>query len=255
MNDVNYAEEFVNHVDSDEIKELYANYEKKHNGNRALATREIGITPPVIYSWDITKGDVKHSTKVKILEKMFEKYPAETFEHITQNLYEKCNDTLLSCLSTMYEKTFGVTSEKEYLNSVHAFESITEKYAGQIYHQNELEVNNMYFGLSQFAKSNGYNWKPNQTVLYNMNEVKAMIPQIISSWVYYGLPQTAEELANRTKFPLEMVNDVVNTLQSQLSPGQMGSLEGMQAGIYLEGEQGMMMSTAGTLKRPTKSLK
>lgn len=243
------AEEYSDYVDSDEIKELYTDYEQKSGGNRTLASKDCGITPASVYNWDTLKEDVKHSTKVKILENLLEKYPAETFEHITQNLYDKCTEVLLSCISTIYERTFDTTSENEYLDSVHYFESVAKQYAGQIYHQHELEVNNMYLKLSQFAKSKNYDWKPKQTTLYGLNEVKQMIPQIISSWVYSGLPQTPEELANHTKFPLDIVAEVGSQLNQQLSSSESYPFGGVSVGIFLEGDKGMMMSTAATVRR------
>jgi len=75
--------------------------------------------------------------------------------------------------------------------------------------------------------------------------------------MYYGLPLSAEELASRTKFPLEFVKTVGDELGQQLlshPPSKSGEGirplgEGIRVGVYLEGKEKTMMSTAATLRR------
>lgn len=254
---MSYFEKFSNYVDSDSIAELFNKYQKYVGDNRTLAAKECGITPKSVYDWENRSEDVKHSTKIKVLEKIIEEMPVETFQYITDKLYNSSSETLLTCLSTLYEQSYDSKSESEYLAIVNIFENITKKYAGLIYNNRELEVNGMFLKLSEFAKMRGYGWKPQQTILYDFNKIKQMIPQIISSWIYYGLPQTPEELSARTKFPLEIVLTVGSALNQQLllSSKEKGGIdENIKAGIFLAGDAGIMMSaTAGSVRRSTQT--
>lgn len=239
-------ERFANYVDSDVIVDLFDKYQKHLGDNRTLAAKECGITPKSVYDWENRSEDVKYSTKMKILEKIIEELPVETFQYITDNLYNSSTETLLTCLSTLYEQAYDTKSEKEYLSVIHMFESITKKYAGLIYNNRELEVNGMFLKLSDFAKKHGYVWTPKQTVLYDLNKIKQIIPQIISSWIYHGLPLSAEELASRTKFPLEVVTTVGSTLNQQLlmtpPPSENILDNNIRAGVFLTGSNKIMMS-------------
>jgi len=249
-------EKYANYVDTEGIITLFGKYQKSLGDNRTLAAKECDITPKSVYDWESLKENVKHSTKVRVLEKIIQDLPVETFSYLTQKLYDSSTETLISCLTTLYETSFDAKDEKEYLQKVKDFENMTRKYAGLIYKHRDLEVNHMFSKLSTYAKSQRYYWKPQQTILYDSETVKQMIPQIISSWIYYGLPMSAEELASRNKFPLEFVKTVEEGLDQQLllhPPLESGKEirpleEGVRVGMYLEGKGGIMMSTAATLR-------
>lgn len=255
-------EKYANYVDTEGIITLFGKYQKSLGDNRTLAAKECDITPKSVYDWEALKENVKHSTKVKVLEKIIEDLPVETFSYLTQKLYDSSTETLISCLTTLYETSFDAKDEKEYLQTVKEFENVTRKYAGLIYKHRDLEVNHMFSKLSTYAKSQRYHWKPQQTILYDSETVKQMIPQIISSWIYYGLPMSAEELASRNKFPLEFVKSVEEGLDQQLlshPPLESGKEikpleEGVRVGMYLEGKGGIMLSTAATLRSKTLRL-
>jgi len=244
----------------DGIIALFDKYQKSLGDNRTLAAKECDITPKSVYDWEALKENVKHSTKVKVLEKIIEGLPVETFSYLTQKLYDSSIETLMSCFTTLYEMSFDAKDEKEYLQHVNEFENINRKYAGLIYKHRDLEVNHMFSKLSSYAKSQNYHWDLHQTVLYDSEMVKQMIPQIISTWVYYGLPLSAEELAARTKFPLEIVSTVGNELNRQLlslpssktSKEVIESDEDIDVGLWFKGKEKTMMSTAATLKRSKK---
>lgn len=253
-----YVEKFANYVDSDEIAELFDKYQKKLGDNRTLAAKECGITPKAVYDWTKGKEGVKQSTKIKILETLLEKAPVETFLHMTNNLHTSSLETLLAGLSSLYEKSFEVESEREYLELTKLFENITREYSGLIHNNKGLEVSRMFAKLHDLAKRKGYDWKPHQTILYDLDEVKQMLTQIIGLWVYGGLPQSAEELAARTKFPLEIVSDIGYEINQQLmqvpkSTKENVTLESLRAGIFIEGDKGVMMSTARALRTASTS--
>ena len=261
------VEKYADFVNTEGIISLFDKYQKSLGDNRSLAANECDITPKSVYDWENLKENVKHSTKVKVLEKIIEDLPVETFSYLTHKLFDSSTETLMSCLTTLYEMSFDAKDEKEYLTCVNEFENTSRKYAGLIYKHRDLEVNHMFSKLSGYAKSQNYHWNPHQTILYDSEMVKQMIPQIISSWVYYGLPISAEELSARTKFPLDIVSTVGNELNQQLlslptsTTGEIASPltsttaditridEGIHAGLWIEGTGKTMISTAGTLKR------
>lgn len=256
------VEKYASLVETEGIIELFDKFEKSKDGNRTLAAKECDITTKSVYDWSKLKENVKLSTKMKVFQKIMEQMPVETFSYLTKKLYDSSTETLMSCLTTIYEQSFDAKNETEYLHHVHEFEKISKEYAGLIYNHRDLEVNHMFSKLHSFAKSESFDWKPSQTVLYDSEKVKQMIPQIISTWVYHGLPLSAEELASRTKFPLEIVQTVGDELNQQLlaqppieNSGTITDMEGgVRAGIFLEGNENMMISTAGTLRRTSRSV-
>jgi len=254
---MNLLEKYAGYIDTEGIRTLFGKLQKCLGDNRTAAAEECGITTKAVYDWEKQKEGIKLSTKIKILEKTIDELPVETFHYLTQNLYDLSSETLMSCLTTLYEQSFDVKDEKEYLTYVNEFENVSRKFAGLIYKNRDLEVNHMFSKLSTHAKSQNYHWKPHQTVLYDSEMVKRMIPQIISSWVYYGLPISAEELATRNKFPLEVTQVVGDELNQQLlshpplesGEGDRTSEEDLRVGLYFEGKEKTMMSTAATLRR------
>lgn len=251
-------EKYSSFVDTEGVIELFDKYQKSKNDNRTLAAKECDITTKSVYDWKHLKENVKLSTKVKILQKIMEEMPVETFSYLTKKLYDSSTETLMSCLTTLYEQSFDVKDEREYLQHVHEFENISKKYAGLIYKHRDLEVNHMFSKLYSFAKSQNYPWKPHQTVLYDSKMVIQMIPQIISLWIYYGLPISAEELAARNKFPIEFVQTIENEVNKQLLTQQTleSEIRGktheerIRFGVYIEGNDKTMISTAAALRRP-----
>ena len=254
-------EKYANYVNTEGIIALFDKYQKSLGDNRALAAKECDITPKSVYDWEALKENVKHSTKVRVLEKIIEDLPVETFSYLTQNLYDSSTETLMSCLTTLYEMSFDAKDENEYLQKVKEFENITEKYGGLIYKHRELEVNHMFSKLSTYAKSQNYLWKPHQTILYDSERVKQMISQLINLWAYYGLPTTPEEIASRHKFPLEIVKGVKDGLKQNLlaQPSlesdkavKTSSEDEIRVGIYFQGDDKTIMSTAATIRKPER---
>ena len=172
---MSYVEKFANYLNSDEITELFDNYQKMLGGNRTLAAKQCGITTKTIYDWKNRKEGIKYSTKIKILETLIERYPVDTFLHMTSNLHILSLETLLAGLSTLYERSFDVKSESEFLELAKLFEITVHKYSGLIHNNKELEVGNMFRKLYEFAKMKGYNWKPRQAILYDLDTVKQMM--------------------------------------------------------------------------------
>lgn len=175
-------EEYANYLDSESAIQLFSKIQKSFNGNKELASKECGISKKSAYDWDKRKEDLKHSTKVKILEKSMEEFPVELFQFITQNLYESGTRTLMIGLATIYEHVFDSKDESEFKQHVSKFEIMTEQYAGLIYKHKELEVNNMFVKLKKYAKDHNYNWKPNQTTLYDSNAPNIANSKIINSY-------------------------------------------------------------------------
>lgn len=210
------AEEYANYLDSDAAIQLFNNIKKSMGNNRELASKECDISKKSTYDWDERKGDLKHSTKVKILEKAIEQFPVESFQFITQNLYDAGTETLMSGLSTIYEQSFDSNDTLEFQQHVNEFEIMTKQYAGLIYKHRDLEVNHMFSKLKQYADKNSYDWKPTQTILYDYESIKKIIPKIVSSYIFYSFPHSAEELAERENLPLDLVNDIHNELGDRL---------------------------------------
>ena len=252
---------YAGYVDTEGIRTLFGKLQKHLGDNRTAAAEECGITTKAVYDWEKQKEGVKLSTKIKILEKTIDELPVETFRYLTQNLYDSSSETLMSCLTTLYEQSFDAKDEKEYLTHVNEFENVSGEFAGLIYKNRDLEVNHMFSKLLTYAKSQNYHWTTHQTVLYDSKMVKQMIPQIISSWVYYGLPISAEELAARNKFPLEFVQAVGDELNQQLlTPPPVEDDEGVRVlkddsirvGLYVKGPEKTLMSTAATIRTSKK---
>ena len=212
-----YIEKYANYLDSDGTAHLFDKLQKESGGKLEPTAAECGIAKASVYGWKTRKEDLKHITKVKVLEKAIEKLPVDTFLYLTDRLYKSSSETLLSCLSTLYEQSFDVNNEDEYLKTVHVFENIVKKYGGIIYKNRDLEVNKLFLSMSDFAKSKNYHWFPHQTVLLEYTAVKQLIPQMVVSLFYPNFPQSPEELAKRNNLPLDIVQDVNDEFNKQMS--------------------------------------
>ena len=211
------VEKYANYADSDGIISLYDKFEKSLENNRTLAAKECGLTKASVYGWESRKEDLKHSTKVKILETLIEKLPLETFHYLTDKLYSASSETLLAYLSTLYEQSFDTKNENEFLKTVNIFEKMVEEYGGLIYKNRDLEVNKLFLKMNYFAKSKNYQWTPHQTILLEYESVRLLIPRIVASWFYSSLPQTPEELAKRTMLPIDIVRETYDEFKKQFS--------------------------------------
>ena len=252
---------YAGYIDTEGIQTLFGKLQKYLGDNRTAAAEECGITTKAVYDWEKEKEGVKLSTKVKVLEKAIDELPVETFHYLTQNLYDSGSETLMSCLTTLYEQSFDAKDEKEYLTYVNEFENASRKFAGLIYKHRELEVNHMFSKLFTYAKSQNYLWGPHQTILYDSERVKQMISQLINLWAYYGLPATPEEIASRHKFPLEIVKGVRDGLKQNLlarpslesdKATSTSSEDKIRVGIYFQGDDKTIMSTAATIRKPER---
>ena len=242
-----YVEKYANYADSEGIIDLYDKFEKSLRENRTLAAKECGITKASVYGWKTRKEDLKHSTKVKILETLIKKLPLETFLYLTEKLYNSSSETLLSCLSTLYEQSFDANNEGNFLRTVKAFENIVEKYAGLIYKNRDLEVNKLFLTLNSLAKSKNYHWIPHQTVLLEYTAVQQLIPQMVASWFYPTFPHSIEELAERSNLSLDIVQDVNDELNKQVLSLPLLTGEDIGARTYVG-----LTGTAANLPRKTE---
>jgi len=210
-----YVEKYANYLDSEGTIHLFEKLQKSLGDKLEPTAVECGITKASVYGWKTRKGDVKYTTKLKILEKLIEKLPLETFLYLTEKLLRSSSETLLSSLSTIFEQTFDAKDETEFLETVRMFENITEKYAGLIYKNRELEVAKLFLTMKEFSNSKNYRWRPRQTILLEYDAVKNLIPQIVASWFYSGFPQSTTELSERNNLPLDIVEDVYDEFNQQ----------------------------------------
>jgi len=211
-----YEEKYANYLDSEGTAYLFGKLQKKSGGKLEPTAAECGIAKSSVYGWRTSKEDVKHVTKVKVLEKAIEKLPVDTFLYLTDKLYKSSSETLLSCLSTLYEQSFDANNEDEYLKTVNVFENIVKEYGGLIYENRDLEVNKLFLSMNDFAKSKNYHWIPHQTVLLEYTAVQQLIPQMVASWFYPTFPHSMGELAERSNLPLDIVQDVNDELNKQV---------------------------------------
>ncbi len=210
-------EDFAHYLDSSSAVKLFDKIQKSLGDNRELASKECNISKKSTYDWGELKGDLKYDTKIKILEKAIEQFPVETFHFLTQNLYDASTETLMAALSTIYEQSFDSNDSSEFKHHVNEFEIMTKQYSGLIYKHRDLEINHMFSKLKNHAKDNNYDWKPEQTILYDYETVKKLVPKIISSYIFHNFPQSAEDVSSRENLPLDLVNDIYGELGNQLS--------------------------------------
>ncbi len=251
------AEKYASLVNAEMIMTLFEKLTKYLGDSRAKAADECGITRKAIYDWDNLKEEIKLSTKEKVLDQLLEQMPVETLDYLSKQMHDYSSDAIMSYLSTIYEKTFDTKTESEFLQLTNRFEDATKRYAGLIYKKLDYEVDDMAKQLVSLAKSNSILWKPTLIHLYDSEDLKKIIPQIINAWIYYGLPQTPEELSLRLKVPLEVVNVVGQTLNKEFFPitHPKQSLEKTSSGItklpfevgyYITNKTKTMMSNAAT---------
>lgn len=253
-------EKYATFVNARMVKELFSTLTKHLGDNTSKAAEECDLTRKTVYDWDNSKEEVKMSTKVKVLETLIEKLPAETLLYLTQQLRDAGADVLMSYLSTLYEKTFDAENNEDAGRQLKEFEKATKMFAGVIYQKLDTETNNLTRQLSIFAGSKNIQWTPKPIKLYDYDTLNEIIPRIINSWVYFGLPQSPEELSSRLKVPLEITEIVGKTLNEQFLPIQQKSLhdrgttsgtedfeesQGVEVGYYIYGNSRLMMGTAG----------
>jgi len=256
---VNYlAEKYASLVNADMVKTLFEKLAILLGDNRTKAADECGLTRKAIYDWDNLKEEIKLSTKEKVLEQSLEQMPIETLDYLTKQMHDSSSDVLMSYLSSIYERVYDTKKESDFLQVTGKFEDATRTYAGLIYKKLDYEVDDMMKELSLFAKSQNIKWMPHPVHLYDSNDLKKIIPQIVNSWIYYGLPQTPEELASRLKIPKDVVDIVGETLNREFYPlpdpqQRDKTSSGIEIGYYVAGNEKTMLSAAATLKYKTNT--
>ena len=243
-----YEEKYANYLDSEGAILLFDKLQKEFGNKLEPTATECGITKASVYGWRTRKEDVKHSTKVKILETSIEKLPLDTFLYLTDKLYKSSSETLLTCLSTLYEQTYDAKNADEFLKTVNMFENIVKKYAGLIYQEHDLEVNKLFLSMNDFAKSKNFHWMPHQTVLLEYTAVQQLVPQMVAMWFHPTFPHSIEELAERRNLPLDIVQDVYDELNKQVLSMPLSPNEEIGERMYVG------VSTAANLPRKTEPL-
>lgn len=265
------AKKYGGLINAEGVRELFSKLERHLGDNRTKAAEECAITRKAIYDWENLRQDIKLENKIKVLETLIEKLPVDSLEYLTKLMHDNGSEALMSYLSVIYQQACDAGTEQEFLFSANQFENAIRNFAGLAYKKLDYEVTDMIANLVSHAKSQHFNWTPKQFHLYDSDSIKQMIPQIISSWIYLGMPQTLEELTERSKFPLEVVNIVSDTLKQFYTPVALHTMptegyeeNGIEAGIYVYGNDKLMLSemkniaTAGTIiasSRLRKSLK
>ncbi|MCH8915848.1 MAG: hypothetical protein IIA82_08420 [Thaumarchaeota archaeon] len=228
-----YIEKYANYLDSEGTAHLFDKLQKEFGNKLEPTAAECGIAKASVYGWRARKEDVKHSTKVKVLETLIEKLPLETFYYLTDKLYNSSSETLMSYLSTLYEQSFDAKDEDEYLKTVRIFENMVKEYAGLIYKNRDLEVNKLFLTMNDFAKSKNFHWIPQQTILLEYTAMRMLIPQMVASWIYPTFPHSLEELTERGNLPLDIVQDVHDELNKQILSMPLLSDEDISSRMYI----------------------
>lgn len=211
------AERYAGFVTRDMLVILFDKLKKHLNGNKTKAAEQCDLTRKTIDDWG-KSGNVKLDTREKVLEQLIDELPIDTFGYLTNQLSNSSTDSLMSYLSTIYETTFNTTNTDEFLQLANQFEHATRQYAGLIYNKLDHEVNDMIMELENHAKSAKIEWSPTVFHLYDSEQIKHVIPQIINSWVYSTIPQTREEMALMNKVPREVIDIVGDTLNKEFFP-------------------------------------
>lgn len=210
---IDLVERYAGIINRDMLIALFGKL-TKHLGTKVKAAEQCDLTRKTIDDWE-KSGNIKLDTKEKVLEQLIDVIPVETFGYLTKQLYDSSSYSLMSHMSTIYEKSFDANNENEFLQLVNQFENSSKQYAGLIYNKLDAEVSDMKMELENYAQSKGFNWDPQTFHLYDSNQIKTIIPQIINTWVYSTVPLTRKEMAETNKVPLEFVNIVGDTLNTE----------------------------------------
>lgn len=248
------AEQYAGFITKDMILSLFEKLKRHLGDNMAKTAEACDLTRKTAY--DLEKSmDIRLSTKEKVLEQLLEQIPLPTLEYLTKQMHDASSDSLMSYLSTIYEKAFDTHDKDEFLKLSNEFEFATKNFAGLVYKKLDFEVSDMLHGLQEWASQNNIDWKPKEFHLYDSETIKKVVPEIINMWIYSSFPMSKEELANRNKVPLGLIDVVGNTLNQTFFPYYGGEeeseelvnprTEGTEVGFYItRGHKTMLGSTA-----------
>jgi len=234
------AQKFGSLVNKEMVKKLFLNIEGALEDNRSKAADKCDITTKSVYDWDVSQGEPKLETKQKILKTALEISPIQTTGYLTFQMHNYSSDILMSHLSTIYENVFTTKNNEEFLERTREFDNARKHFAGLIHDKLAFEVSDMTGQLSSYARSNNIAWDPENLQLYRYDEIKNAVSEIITSWIFPGMPQTAKELSERSKLPIETASWVQEIMKEKLDLGT--PISDFEVGAYIMNNGNTMLT-------------
>lgn len=198
-------------------KELFTMLEKKY-GTIKVAAEKCDLTRKSIYDWNSLSDEIKFKTKKKVLSVALQEFPLETLEKLLTRTKASSIDILQAFLSTLYQKAMKTKDKDEFLKWANTFEDYIKRYNGILHNELEYEVIEMQREL--YLRSNDFKIKLFTTPphLFDTKFLIENVPGLVESLFRYPeIDETPEELAQKYKIPIEVIQSIKEKISNKIS--------------------------------------
>jgi hypothetical protein len=141
------AQQYAKLLDEEDILKLFGKLE------------EAAVKCDLTDDWKTLKGEMKTSTKEKILEQLLEYLPLETMDYIIRKLFDSSSSLFVAYMTTLYEKALGTNDRSQFLELANSFEQTRDRYFGLISNKNEREIDDLTIILRKHSRRIGSTWE------------------------------------------------------------------------------------------------
>ncbi len=141
------AQQYAKLLDEEDILKLFGKLE------------EAAVKCDLTEDWKTLKGDMKTSTKEKVLEQLLEYLPLETMDYLTRKLFDSSSSLFMAYLTTLYERALVTNDRSQFLELANSFEQARDKYFSLISKKNGREIDDLTVILRKHSKRIGSTWK------------------------------------------------------------------------------------------------
>ena len=143
-----FPRRFASYLSKGDVRRLFYDVLVKKYGSIEAASRAAGISRKTPYNLDAVR-DVRHSTKVKVLQAAYEADPLSTLRFLVKALRRKAGEALLTLIDYIKTEALRCRDSREVERHARLLEEILEELGGPLRDEVENEAEDAYQLLSQ----------------------------------------------------------------------------------------------------------
>ena len=206
------AEKYAYILTKEDILQLFKTLEGVY-GSISRAARETGIQRKTAYDWPET-GDVKLTTKIKILESSIKTKPDYTLNFLLERSEERASEILYVILTRLFERAMNEKLDpKNFVAVAKKLERMRKRHAGLVFEHLEEEVEDMSRLIRQRSYDLNVSLPPVAIETMKSTQVLEILPTIARSLPEVQTPAGYLEIARARNVPLELVTVSSTMLQ------------------------------------------
>lgn len=143
-----FSRRFASYLSKGDVRRLFYDVLVKKYGSVDAASRAAGISRKTPYNLN-TVRDVRHSTKVKVLQAAYEADPLSTLRFLVKALRSRAGEALFTLIDYIKTEALRCGDSREVEQYARLLEEILEELGGPLRDEVKIEAEDVYTLLNQ----------------------------------------------------------------------------------------------------------